>query len=727
MSAETLSATPERNIQVDRAELREQVTSRITLFLVLVTGVAAWMSLRAPHFLSRPSLLVLSAFAVALAALWCRSRAPGVARALILFGPTAALAAALKVTPGPSLPYLAIPIISANLAIDPRLGLVAAAMNSASVIILVPSDASKLTVLVVVWLVVGIQLISAQGLYAVLGWAWNSHDRANRLLAELRARQGQLNQTVAALTEATRRLERTNRELVIARQEAQEARAVKEQFVANVSHELRTPLNLIVGFTEMMYANPDSYEGVVWTPELESDIGEVYLASRHLQSLVGDILDLARIDASRLPMFRELVDVREIVADAVAGVAPLYRQRGLYCRVEHPNEMPLLLVDRTRIRQVMVNLLNNAVRFTDEGGVTVRIEVGEDAVTVSVADTGVGIATDQLEAIFEEFRQVSGPTGRRGGTGLGLALSRQFIALHGGRMWAQSQENVGSTFYFTLPLPGARPQTAELRRTPDRWRADWSEAPIVVVDPDPGVAEMVGRHLDRRALSARDAAAAEKLIDAVHPVLVIVNQSPDCPPEAWFGPLGELSERSRVPIVRCSIASPSWLQQAAGLDGCLTKPVSRESLRQVVQTHLEERGAVLVVDDNPGFVTLVQRMLADMPEAGEVFAAYSGAEALRVAREKRPQLVLLDLLMPEVDGFAVLRELRKEASLQKTRVVAVTATSYPEEVLSRESGRFSVTQTGGLAASQTIELLRAAVRLLHPEYWRGEESASESA
>ncbi|MDI7277002.1 MAG: ATP-binding protein, partial [Anaerolineae bacterium] len=684
-------------------------------------------SLRAPYFLSRPCLVALSVFAIALLAWCCRSRAQGVSLALVLLGPTLGLALILKFDPSPMLPYLAILVVSANLAIDPRLGLAAAGLNTVSLMALLPREASRLGALLLLWLVVGIQLISAQGLYAVLGWAWNSHERANRLLAEVRARQGQLNQTLTALTEATRRLERTNHELMIARQEAQEARAVKEQFVANVSHELRTPLNLIVGFAEMMYANPESYEGVVWTPDLESDVGEIYLASRHLQSLVGDILDLARIDASRLPIFREPLDVREIVADAVAAVAPLFRQRGLSCVVQQPDSLPLLLADRTRIRQVMLNLLNNAVRFTTVGGVIVRIEQTPDAVVVSVADTGVGIPEDQLEVIFEEFRQAAGVAQVDGSTGLGLALSRQFVALHGGRMWVESRENVGSTFYFSLPLPGAVPQSSELRRTPDRWRADWSRAPIVVVDGDPSIAEMLGRHLDRRALAARDVAVAEEMVEAAHPVVVIVNQAPDAPPESWLGPVGQLSERSSVPVLRCSIASPSWLQRATGLDDCLTKPVSREALRGMAERYLEEPGTVLVVDDNPGFVSLVQRMLAAMPRVREVFTAYSGSEGLRIARERHPQLVLLDLLMPELDGFDVLRELRGDPSLEKTRVVAVTATSYAEEVLLREGGHFTVSKPGGLSAAETVELLRAAIRSLHPEYLRGEESTSASA
>ena len=248
----------------------------------------------------------------------------------------------------------------------------------------------------------------------------------------------------------------------------------------------------------------------------------------------------------------------------------------------------------------------------------------------------------------------------------------------------------------------------------------WTDTRLVITTaPDPGAR--------LRALAARDGAVAEELVEAAHPVAVIVNQAPDAPPGSWLGPVGQLSERSSVPVLRCSVASPSWLQRATGLDDCLTKPVSREALRGMVERYLEEPGAVLVVDDNPGFVSLVQRMLAAMPRVREVFTAYSGSEGLRVARERHPQLVLLDLLMPELDGFDVLQELRGDPSLEKTRVVAVTATSYAEEVLLREGGHFTVSKPGGLSAAETVELLRATIRSLHPEYLRGEESTSASA
>jgi len=617
----------------------------------------------------------------------------------------------------------ALPVAFASVLLGPLATVVTAmtaliAIGSAGVssLGLSPFSARALLPMATTAVTAGASLLSERNLYTALGWAWNGYERARQNEQLARRRRGELSQSLKALDEATYRLARSRDELLVARQQAEEARALKEQFVATVSHELRTPLNLIVGFAEMMYLAPESYPGVGWTPELEGDIREMYRASRHLQSLVNDILDLARIDASRLPMFRELVDLRATIAEALETISPLMRQRGLFCRRQWPKTLPQLLIDRMRIRQVMINLLNNAVRFTDEGGITVRIEQTEDAVVVSVRDTGVGIPEDQLEHVFEEFRQVDGGTSRRGGVGLGLALSRQFVALHGGSLWAESKLGEGSTFYFSLPLPGAV-SAGKLRRAPDRQRGDLSRPPVIVVDPDPTIGEMLSRYLgDHPVLSAESLAEAEALIEAEHPLAIIVNHSPDVPIDAWLGTLGEDSQRYGVPIFRCSIPSPGWLRQSSALDDCLTKPVTRESIRRVLEKYCPEPSRVLVVDDDPGFVRLMTRMLGTMELAKEVLPAYTGPQALRLALENVPRLVLLDLLMPEMDGFEVLAAMRAEPALRETSIVAVTATSYPEDALGRREGRFTLTQSMGMSAGTVTDLLSAALQIVRPNY-----------
>jgi len=540
-----------------------------------------------------------------------------------------------------------LPVLLAGLLLGPKLGLIVGMSASGIVLFGSPSvfgPGNAVFWLILILFACGISVIAGHALAQVDYWERALVSQQRESIHQLREHQGELNRALKAYDEACVSLERSNNELVVARQGAEEARVLKEQFAANVSHELRTPLNIIVGFIEMMYLFPESYDGVRWTPALEGDIQEVYRASRHLQSLVNDVLDLSRIDASRLPMFREMVDIRTVVDDAAETISPLLQPHGLSYSVEYAPDLPQLFVDRTRIRQVMINLLNNAVRYTDEGSISVHVELVDQSVVVSVRDTGIGIPEEQLENIFEEFTQIETGLNWRGGTGLGLAVSREFISLHGGRMWVESRVGQGSTFYFSLPTPGSVPQTSRLLRVPGRRKADLSRAPIVVVDPDPSVADMLKRYFgDRPVLHAHDIHQARGLTQREHPLALIVNLPPDAPTEEWMAHLGGPVERYDVPVFRCSIPSPSWLQQAAGFDGCLTKPVSQSMVKSVLERGVQPIVA-LVVDDDPGFVRLITRMLETSGIVSEVHSAYNGAHALRLAREKRPNLVLLDLL-----------------------------------------------------------------------------------
>ncbi|MDI7277709.1 MAG: histidine kinase dimerization/phospho-acceptor domain-containing protein, partial [Anaerolineae bacterium] len=209
------------------------------------------------------------------------------------------------------------------------------------------------------WIATGLEWLSSRGLYTALGWAWDSHQRANRLVQELRARQEELNTTVTALTEATRRLQRTSYELAVARVRADEARELKERFAASISHELRTPLSLILGFSEMMYFRPTVYGEVQWPPALRRDVYQLYQSSKQLLDLLADVLDLSRIDASQMPVRRESADLGAVIAEAVDVVSDLLRGHDVVLNADVPSALPPLPFDRTRIRQVLINLLSN--------------------------------------------------------------------------------------------------------------------------------------------------------------------------------------------------------------------------------------------------------------------------------------------------------------------------------------------------------------------------------
>jgi signal transduction histidine kinase/CheY-like chemotaxis protein len=712
----------------DVEQVRKDLLTIISILLIALGTVAALLVV--PDFTDTwwwRFLLYLSLILEGMIIYALRQKFPLLSQSLLVIGPVSSYTWALWLIKSPTMPCYAVLVVIANFAISPLAGVMAAILSSAALLVLQGMGDLVPLALTLIWLTAILQWVALRGFSMALTWSQSSQQRASALLEQLRRRQGELNRTLAALTEASRRLERVNHELAIARQEAEQARALKEQFVANVSHELRTPLNLVVGFAEMMYLDADGYEGVRWTPELVSDVAELYRASQHLQSLVNDILDLSRIDASRLPMFRELQDIGPILREAVETIRPLAEQHGLCCTIEPFTDLPPVFVDRTRIRQIMINLLNNAVRFTNQGGITVRAKVEGATLLVSVRDTGVGIPEDQLGKLFERFYQAEAGFRSSTGAGLGLALGRQFVEMHGGRIWAESQTGVGSLFTFALPLPGTMPQASALRRTPATHTMDTSDAPVIVVDPDPDIPEMLGRYLDDRpALHALDPSEVEGIIETERPIGIIINQPPDAPENAWLGPLGELSRRYAVPIVRCSIPSPGWLARSIGLDDCLAKPVTRESLARVLHKYCNPQDRVLVVDDNPGFIALMARLLDTLKLAGEVLTAHSGAEGLRIARERAPRLILLDLLMPDMDGFQVLAELRRDPALRDIRVVGATAAGYELEMLRWRGGQFTLTRADGISAAALVELLNVVFRHVRPHYLTDKNTSSNA-
>lgn len=710
-------------LQLDEEELRQDFVA-ITAIGVASLAYIGIMASLFDVFLYWPQLLICSlTFASFVASYLLRSKTLVFAYCVYVIVPATSACLLSRFTGNAVYAYLAPLAAIINFQLSIRLGLASLVLNTLGLVLGLPPGQGVPPAYILLWAAAGIEFVSTSGRMRVLQWAWNGQQQAHRLLEQLRNDRGELNRTLVALTETTRRLQRSNQELKAARQEAEEARSLKAQFVANVSHELRTPLNLILGFAELMYLHPEIYEGAHWTPALESDIHEIYRASKHLQGLVEDVLDLSRIDALQLPMFREMQPLEPIIAESVETVAPLFRQRGLAYAVECPDPLPEVFVDSTRIRQVLINLLNNAARFTDSGHVTVQVRLVEEAIEVAVADTGVGIAPDMLETVFQEFRQADSGPRHRGGAGLGLALSRRFVQLHGGQMWAESVLGKGTTVFFTIPLPGADTGSVTLRRLPDKRVAPLDNAPVVLVDPDPSLADMLRRYLeDRPIIWRRNVADLDSLIDREHPVSLILNRSPKEDVRSWTLDRAPGAEH-RLPIVQCAIPSPSWFQTATGMLECLTKPITTGDLERALNTYCPEPAPILVVDDDPGFVALMQRMLATVAPDYPVVAALSAQQALRLLRAQHPKLIFLDLVMPEVDGLALLEMLRSEPDHATTSVVAVTATSYAEEALRQRGEHFLLSQPGGIPVKTLIALVNAVLTHARPDYASSSNSA----
>ncbi|MBI2941960.1 MAG: response regulator [Chloroflexi bacterium] len=553
-----------------------------------------------------------------------------------------------------------------------------------------------------------------------LDWARQSYVRAVYTAEELRDRQGELSRVVKSLNSAYQRLEELNVDLARAREAAEEARRLKAEFAAAVSHELRTPLNLIIGFSEMLVASPHISRGKALPDAFRGDLEVIYRNACHLSGLIDDVLDLSQIEADRMSLHKEQVHLARVVDEAIAVVNGLFTAKGLTLEAEVPWDLLPVYADRDRVRQVLINLLSNAARFTDRGGVTVRARIeGAHAhdVLVAVSDTGVGIAPENLSAVFEEYRRVHVNGERRLiGSGLGLAVSKRFVELHGGSMWVESQPDHGSIFSFTLPTcEGVIASPGHTRG--DRWvppaAATGGIGDILVVDRDGDVARLLSRYLDGyRVLPVTGPVTGIEQVRqqvAGGRVRAVIVASPASTPE---GPdLREVSEMvPGVPVVGCSFRTGRVAARDLGISDYLVKPVSREQIRDALRRLGKGVRSVVVVDDDTEMLRLLSRMVRSVSRRYIVREAQSGRQALALLGDERPDAVLLDLMMPDIDGAEVLRRMRVDPALRDVPVVVVTARGVAAETIVAEA--FTITRRDGLSLREFLRCLRTDLDLL---------------
>jgi signal transduction histidine kinase len=542
---------------------------------------------------------------------------------------------------------------------------------------------------------------------AALKLSWEMERQTDQMLLEARDRQADLASVLKSLELTTALLEQANRKLYVAHRQAEEAQRLKEQFAANVSHELRTPLNLILGFSEMLYMSPDVYGDVQWPPTLRRDIYQIYRSSRHLLEMVDDILDLSRFELAGFTLNKEPTDIAWLLRGAIDITAGLFRDRPVKLALDVEPDLPMLNIDRTRIRQVILNLLSNARHFTEQGQVLVQARREENDVVISVSDTGRGIAAEKLGRIFEEFYQVDTSVRRtHDGAGLGLAISQRFVQAHEGRIWVESEEGKGSTFFFSLPIPNVGIPTLypkETQSLPPAWEADRPR--VAVVDADPAVAALVRRHVTHCDVLQVDSfdQLAQQVI--THPVeLIIQNITPIHDESHGIAAHEEPSELGGVPIIRCSLPSKAWLANELSVAACLNKPITDAQLLREIN-RIGSVTTILVVDDDRGFCQLIERMLSAAPQHFVVWHAYDGEEGLQAMRAHRPDLVLLDLIMPNVDGFEMLARKAASPEMASIPVIALSVTSAAEDALLRKGSHLTVDRVGGLKLPEILRCL----------------------
>jgi signal transduction histidine kinase/DNA-binding response OmpR family regulator len=511
----------------------------------------------------------------------------------------------------------------------------------------------------------------------------------NEMLEQIQQRDGALQRAHSELEDRvevrTNQLAAANKELDLRNREVERATKLKSKFLASMSHELRTPLNAIVGFSDLL---AEQTAGGL-NDKQKRFVNHIKQGSAHLLQLINDILDLSKIEAGQLELRSERFQISEALPEVLSTIRPLAMAKQI--TVEHTPKVDLAVyADRVRFKQILYNLLSNAVKFTPKDGrISIECAQNGDFVTISVTDTGIGIRAEDLAIIFEEFRQVEGDkNSTQEGTGLGLAITKRLVEQQGGRISLASELGKGSQFTFTLPS-GARTKTLDSHAAgatvPKRAPAGEVRKPLVlVVDDEVPARELLASYLDSeyRTVSAESGNEAVKKAQQLRPDAITLDVM--MPGSSGFETMMALKknlETANIPIIIVSIVDQKQVGFALGAADYLIKPIRKTVLLDTIRKHVpyqeDDDAAILLVDDDSKTLALLEETLR---AAGyETQSVRSGARALEVLSSKLISAVLLDLLMPGMDGFEVIRHVRQEATLRDLPILVMTGKSLTAE------------------------------------------------
>jgi PAS domain S-box-containing protein len=484
----------------------------------------------------------------------------------------------------------------------------------------------------------------------------------------------------------TESLAASNQELELRNREVQRATQMKSRFLASMSHELRTPLNAIVGFSELLA------EGTAGELNIKQKrfINHIKQGSAHLLQLINDILDLSKIEAGQLEIRCEDFEVKDALPEVLSTIRPLAMAKNI--TVRQKAEAGLLVhADRVRFKQILYNLLSNAVKFTPKGGwIDIDCSEARDKTCISVTDTGIGIRTEDQEVVFEEFRQVEGSTDAiNEGTGLGLAITKRLVEQQGGKISLKSELGKGSRFTFTLPTGSKATNAGQIEKSLQNGIAVsmGREKPLVLIaDDEVSARELLASYLEPEYQIAMADSGPEAVRKAQQLLPDAITLDVLMPGGSGFETLVALRkkpETANIPIIIVSIVDQKRVGFALGAADYLIKPIHRPALLETIRKHVPFPGdddqAILLVDDDPKTLELLEEVLRS---AGyETQSVQSGARALEVLSSKIVSSVLLDLLMPGMDGFQVLEHVRQEPTLKDLPILIMTGKSLtPDEL-----------------------------------------------
>ena len=509
-------------------------------------------------------------------------------------------------------------------------------------------------------------------------------------------------------------------------QQLEAASRHKSEFLANMSHELRTPLNPLIGYSEMLQEEAEDLGQQTFIPDLQ----KIHGAGKHLMSLINNVLDLSKIEAGKMDLYLENFQIAPMTQDVVTTIKPLVEKNANTLQVHCALDLDAMRADLTKVRQMLFNLLSNACKFTQRGTITLRVNRargdGGDWINFRISDTGIGMSPEQTSKLFQSFTQADTSTTRKyGGTGLGLAISQKFSQMMGGDIMVESAPGQGSTFTARVPAEVVEPKAGQLppleEPTPIAPQSPAGAPTVLVIDDDPTVHDLMQRFLSKERLHMIAATSGEegiRLARELHPAVITLDVlMPGMDGWAVLTALKADPILSDIPVIMLTILDEKHMGYTLGAADYLTKPIDWERLAVLLERYQCARPPcpVLIVEDDAGMREMLRRRLEK--EGWTVVEAENGRAGLERMVESQPELILLDLMMPEMDGFQFLDEVRKREAWRSIPIIVVTAKELTAEDRQRLNG--SVEKILQKGAYDREELLREVARLLGASETRG--------